>query len=169
MSLFNKDLIPASIHQSLPAGYICRPLQVDDFNRGVLDVLSVLTQVGGTTKQDFEARFNEMLAIKNTYFIVVFVNKNDRVIAVGSVIMEKKFIRSCGTIGHIEDIAVAKSEQGKSIGKKLIDVLTHIGEQQGAYKVILDCSDSNVKFYERCGYKLECNMMAIRFPIPSKL
>jgi hypothetical protein len=61
-------------------------------------------------------------------------------------------IHSCALAGHIEDIAVAKSEQGKKLGIKIIHTLMDISEKVGCYKTTLVCADHNVKFYERCGF-----------------
>ena len=61
-------------------------------------------------------------------------------------------IHSCALAGHIEDIAVSKSEQGKKLGIKIIHTLMAISEQVGCYKTTLVCADHNIKFYERCGF-----------------
>ncbi len=45
-------------------------------------------------------------------------------------------IHQLGRVGHIEDIAVAKDQQGKKLGLHIILALDHIGEQLGCYKVI---------------------------------
>jgi citrate lyase synthetase len=68
-------------------------------------------------------------------------------------------IHSCALAGHIEDIAVAKSEQGKKFGIKIINTLTDISEKVGCYKTTLVCADHNVKFYERCGFAKGQNEM----------
>lgn len=84
--------------------------------------------------------------------------------------MERKFTRGGGIIGHIEDIAVSKSMQGRKLGLKIINSLEAIGRGQGCYKIILDCSKDNIRtsspllhscyladriaFYEKCGYGL---------------
>lgn len=73
-------------------------------------------------------------------------------------------IHLCGLAGHIEDIAVAKSEQGKKLGIKIINTLTYIAETVGCYKTTLVCSDYNVKFYERCGFVKGQNEMVCRSP-----
>jgi glucosamine-phosphate N-acetyltransferase len=52
-SLFSNDLIPEHIASSLPAGYKLRPLQSGDYERGVLDVLAVLTTVGEISKEKY--------------------------------------------------------------------------------------------------------------------
>ena len=69
-------------------------------------------------------------------------------------------------IGHIEDVVVDSSYRGFNLGLKLllfwshwkfdlsriIQELRRVGEAAGCYKVILDCSEKNVGFYERCGF-----------------
>jgi len=67
-----------------------------------------LTQVGPVEKSDFEAQYSEMFPFKSdTYKIIVIVDvAKQRVIASGSLIIERKFIRQLGTAGHIEDIVV---------------------------------------------------------------
>lgn len=47
-------------------------------------------------------------------------------------------------IGHIEDIAVSKSMQGRKLGLRIINALDAIGEAMGCYKIILDCSKNNI-------------------------
>ena len=78
----------------------------------------------------------------------------DKLVATGTVFLEPKFLRSLATAGHIEDIAVDHSMQGKGLGKILINTLTSLSEQAGAYKTILDCSDDNVPFYKKCAYEV---------------
>jgi glucosamine-phosphate N-acetyltransferase len=63
-------------------------------------------------------------------------------------------LRNLGIVGHIEDIAVAKDQQGKRLGLRIIHALDYIAEKAGCYKAILDCSEANRVFYEKCGYKL---------------
>ena len=59
--------------------------------------------------------------------------------------MERKFTRGGGIIGHIEDIAVSKTMQGRKLGLKIINSLEAIGRGQGCYKIILDCSKDNIR------------------------
>lgn len=89
-----------------------------------------------------------------------------QLVAVGTVFVERKFTRGLGVVGHIEDIAVSKSMQGRKLGLYLIKSLEEIARTQGCYKVILDCSTANIRgshidmqrvpltisaFYEKCG------------------
>ena len=52
-TLFSTDLIPQRVTSTLPKGYTLRPLQSSDYDRGVLEVLAVLTSVGEISKSKF--------------------------------------------------------------------------------------------------------------------
>ena len=59
--------------------------------------------------------------------------------------MERKFLRSAGIVGHIEDISVSKSMQGRKLGLRTISTLEGIGRTMGCYKILLDCSKDNIR------------------------
>jgi hypothetical protein len=44
-------------------------------------------------------------------------------------------IHNLGMVGHIEDIAVAKDQQGKKLGLRIIQALDYVAEKVGCYKV----------------------------------
>jgi GNAT superfamily N-acetyltransferase len=117
------------------------------------------------------------------YFPIVIVLKaTDSIIATGTVFNERKFLRGLGCVGHIEDIAVDKTQQGKKLGLRIIQALTGISESLGCYKTILNCSDANIRefgpliewfiacclllqiaFYEKCGFVKKENEM-VKYP-----
>ncbi|EFJ49388.1 hypothetical protein VOLCADRAFT_47170, partial [Volvox carteri f. nagariensis] len=74
-----------------------------------------------------------------------------RVIATAAMIVEIKFIHNCGKVGHIEDVVVDPAYRGKKLGLKLISALVDTAREAGCYKTILDCSEDNAPFYEKCG------------------
>lgn len=49
-----------------------------------------------------------------------------------------------GLVGHIEDIAVSSSAQGRKLGLRIIQALVGISEGLGCYKTILDCNRDNI-------------------------
>jgi hypothetical protein len=87
--LFSASLISPEVVASLPPGYTVRSLQKDDFARGYLDCLRVLTHVGDLTVEDFNERYEEMAQLKGTYCLLVMVYEN-RIVGTGSLIIEKK-------------------------------------------------------------------------------
>lgn len=72
-------------------------------------------------------------------------------------------VHRLGKVGHIEDIAVAKDQQGKKLGLRIIQALDYISEKVGCYKSILDCSEANEGFYVKCGFRRAGLQMAHYF------
>lgn len=148
----------------LPEGYSFRQLQQNDYSNDYLETLKVLTTVGEISPEMFADVFNNWLSLPEIYQPHVITNNDGTVVATGMLFIERKVIHECGSVGHIEDIAVAKSEQGKKLGFSMISGLTEVAKNKGCYKIILDCSPHNVKFYEKCGYKNDGVEMVKRFP-----
>ena len=93
----------------------------------------------------------------NIYYRIVEVD--NKVMGVASLIAINKILRSGSRMGLIEDVAVSSEARGLGLGKLLIEDLLVLGKEVGCYKVILNCSDDNVGFYEKCGmYKAENQM-----------
>ncbi|TID19561.1 glucosamine 6-phosphate N-acetyltransferas-like protein [Venturia nashicola] len=160
--LFSPHLISPTVLGSLPEGYTCRPLQKSDYHSGFLDVLRVLTTVGDITEEAWNERYEWMSKRNDEYFLLVIVDTaretqegkgKGGIVGTGCLVVERKFIHSLGLVGHIEDIAVAKDQQGKKLGLRIIQALDHVAEQVGCYKTILDCSEANEGFYVKCGFR----------------
>ena len=78
----------------------------------------------------------------------------------GTLLIEYKIIHRFGKVGHIEDIIISKKYRGKGLGKFLVKNLMNIAENDfHVYKVILNCSESNIPFYENCGLEKKENQM----------
>ncbi|KAJ9479353.1 Glucosamine 6-phosphate N-acetyltransferase [Pseudozyma hubeiensis] len=161
---FDPNLIPQASKDLLPEDITVRPLASDDYNRGHLRVLADLTQAPDIGFTTWSKQFALQVASPNTYYPIVFIHTpTDQIVACGTMFVEFKFLRGAGLCGHIEDIVVHKDGQGKGLGKRIIEILTEIGKQRGCYKVILDCSEKNVAFYEKCGYHKAGEQMAVYF------
>jgi glucosamine-phosphate N-acetyltransferase len=134
-ALFSSSLISPSVLSALPSDYTCRPLQPTDYKAGFLDVLRVLTTVGDISESAFSERFEWMKKREGEYFILVIVDGAEKIVGTGALIVERKFIHNLGLVGHIEDIAVAKDQQGKKLGLRIIQALDYVAEKVGCYKV----------------------------------
>lgn len=139
--LFSPTLISPEVAAALPESYTIRPLQASDYHAGFLDVLRVLTTVGDVSEQEFAGRFEEMKAPGGVgrgaggYHVLVILDGDKKIVGTGALIVEKKFIHNLGLVGHIEDIAVAKDQQGKKLGLRIIQALDFVAEKVGCYKV----------------------------------
>ncbi|KAI0254522.1 acyl-CoA N-acyltransferase [Lactifluus subvellereus] len=159
--LFPEELIPQHVRDELPPELHIRPLASTDYERGHLSVLSILTQTPDVGAAAWTSQFHALNSAPGTYYILVIVSREtDRIVGTGGVFIERKFLRGLGRVGHIEDIAVAREMQGKKLGLRIIEALTYISENAGCYKTILNCSDANTPFYEKCGYEKRENEMA---------
>lgn len=144
-------------------GYRLRPIELADYKRGALDVLKNLTTVGDISREEFSELVKTWQRNPEIYHTYVVMNPLDKVVAIGSIIIEAKLIHHCGKVGHIEDIAVNSSEQGKRLGLSLIRYLLALGRKNGCYKVILDCDPANEGFYLKCGLSRAGYEMEYRF------
>ena len=90
------------------------------------------------------------------YYIVVIESITEgRIVAAGTLVLEFKFIHENGLVGHIEDIVVESKQRGNQLGRRIIEQLKGIGMSLGCYKVILDCAEKNVGFYEKTGFSVK--------------
>ena len=99
----------------------------------------------------------KILEDPNIHYLVAV--DGEKILGVASIVTINKILRSGSRMGLIEDVAVASEARGLGLGKLLIESLLSLGEELGCYKVVLNCSDANVAFYEKCGmYKAENQM-----------
>jgi glucosamine-phosphate N-acetyltransferase len=93
--------------------------------------------------------------------VFVAVRKNI-VIGSTSLLVEPKFIYAGGRVGHIEDVVVSKDYAKTGIGSNLIRFTVGVARKlYKCKKLILDCSDENMRFYERLGFSYQDNCMTI--------
>ncbi|GER54218.1 glucosamine 6-phosphate N-acetyltransferase [Striga asiatica] len=131
-----------------------RKLEITDKQKGFVELLQQLTVCGPISDEAFEQRFQEIARYGDDHIICVVEDcSSGKIVGTGSVFVEKKFIRNCGKVGHIEDVVVDSGVRGKQLGKKIVGFLSDHARETGCYKVILDCSVVNRAFYERCGFK----------------
>lgn len=89
MSLFPPSLLPTEITSTLPAGFIIRPLEKADFQKGYLDCLTVLTWVGDLSEAEWSDRYDEMAAAKGTYYLLA-IEHAGTIVGTGSLVVERK-------------------------------------------------------------------------------
>ncbi|KAK3035181.1 hypothetical protein RJ639_034569 [Escallonia herrerae] len=144
--------------------YRVRKLEISDKSKGFIELLQQLTVCNFVSDQEFRDRFQELSLCGDDHVICVIEDDHSgKIVATGSVFIEKKFIRNCSKVGHIEDVVVDSNARGLQLGKKVVTYLTDHARSMGCYKVILDCSVDNREFYEKCGFKQKEVQMAKYF------
>jgi glucosamine-phosphate N-acetyltransferase len=170
VSLFDASLLDDKLCE---APFVVRPLRRDDFAKGFMGVLAQLTQIGEVTSATFEHRFDAMAranGVLGTYYVVVVEDTARRaIVGTATLLVEQKFIRGAALAGHVEDVVTDKGVRGAGIGRVLNEALLRLARKVGCYKVMLDCADNNIPFYEKFGYAPKERQMAIYLPPKAKL
>jgi glucosamine-phosphate N-acetyltransferase len=131
-----------------PPEMTIRLMNATDLKRGFLAALSALKPTNLTDEQAVEIFRRRMRSRVQTYVALI----DDRVAGTASLLIEPKFIHNGGTVGHIEDVAVHQAFQHHGIGAALVKHLLDVCRQCDCYKVILDCEDDVIPFYEKLGF-----------------
>jgi glucosamine-phosphate N-acetyltransferase len=56
-----------------------------------------------------------------------------------------------------------KDQQGKKLGFHMLNALNSVAKNVGCRKTILNCSEHNIKFYEKCGFEVSSTEMKREF------
>jgi len=150
---------------------LVRPLQLQDYDKGYLQILSQLTSVGNVSRADFERQYWNMQKSGGYYVTVIEDTRSSRIIGASTLITEFKFIHNCGLRARLEDVVVNNTYRGKQLGKLIVLTVSLLAKKLGCYKMSLDCKDSLIPFYKSIGYKLEpgnANSMIVRYEEISK-
>jgi glucosamine-phosphate N-acetyltransferase len=140
--LFDPSLLRELPVQStqIPSTLKLRPLQLNDYNNGYLQLLAQLTNVGEVSAAQFHSslllyfcvtmpvyfppftdRFNVMRTHPQAYYVCVLANiDTDKIVACASLVLEWKFIHSAGFRGRIEDVVVDEKMRGLKLGNMFV-------------------------------------------------
>jgi glucosamine-phosphate N-acetyltransferase len=108
-------------------------------------------------------KFLEQLATinLNPYHKILVAKIANKIVGTVTILIEPKFIHDLSKVAHIEDVVVDSTMRAHGIGSILINKAIEISKQYGCYKVILDCSEKNVIFYEKLGFTRKELQMAL--------
>ena len=140
-----------------------RKLQKEDVSPDS-DFVRILSQLSSSDNKtcDYSVLWSQYAEQTNSlpvYIHVIVAVDNDVVIGTGSILIERKILRGGGIVGHIEDVVVDKTSRKSGVGRMIINHLVEIAKYSSCYKVILNCDDSNVPFYGKCGFRWSGNEM----------
>lgn len=132
--------------------HMIRELKEQDFQNGFLETIQYLSEIDNIPLDKFLETFQRMK--RNTDNIVfVAVTDEEKVVGVLTLLIEQKFIHGCGRVGHIEDVVVHGDFRGQGIARDLIKKAFEVAEKEECYKVILNCRNELVPFYEKFGFR----------------
>ena len=138
----------------LPSGCHWRFLQEEDYDSNFLPLLAQLTTVGNVSKNQFTRQFGIIKRAKNQHAVVIerVTSGSRKIVATATLFIESKVARRDTRCGHIEDVVVDSAVRGLGLGLTVVHLLLEVAVQANCSEVVLDCSEKNVPFYERCGF-----------------
>lgn len=134
---------------------ILRYITSTDYHDGFIETLNALKP----THISYESYMQIMRNRQKCGIITIVAQYENSVVGTASMIIEEKFYG--GAVAHVEDVAVIEKYHGNGIGRLLMSRLECEARQFGCYKIVLDCNDNNIIFYENCGYKRHINQMRL--------
>src|SRR5919199_3124859 len=134
--------------------FLIREIEIADLQKGFFQSLSNLTELGRIVEDNRRAE-KILSEIKSCPFHRIFVAVKDdgQIIGSTTLLIEQKFIHDGGKVGHIEDVVTRKGYEGIGVGKALVLKALSFAKENKCYKVVLDCSRSNVGFYKKIGFR----------------
>lgn len=129
--------------------FILRNIEYDDFDKGYMDLMYEFTNYNYQITMD---EFINFIDTRDNYRIVVIYSEIEkRIIGAGTIIIVRKIHNN--PIGQIEDVIISEKYRKNGLGKQIIEKLIDIGKNEfKCYKIILNCLEKNIKFYENCGF-----------------
>lgn len=109
------------------------------------------------SKENFDDFVNNLN--RNHIIKVIRYKYTNQIVGSVTIFKENKIIHDMGKVAHIEDLVVDKAVRNFGLGKKLLDIAKK--ESEDCYKIILDCNNENIGFYEKSGFQLKDNHMVI--------
>ncbi|MBN2884499.1 GNAT family N-acetyltransferase [Patescibacteria group bacterium] len=127
-----------------------RQLQISDLQQGsFFQTLSALRTVDKMQESEAEKIFNDCVARGIETYVL---EEDGNIIASARLLFEAKYYHQGRLAAHIEDVATHTDHQGRGLGRALIQHLITVCHEKNCYKIILDCADNIVPFYEKQGF-----------------
>ena len=149
---FPVDLSEANgIYNNRPTVRLARP---DDF-LSLVRVLSQLKTDSIEQHYDFSKGRRILLKIiedENYYLLVAELNKE--IVGTATMLIQKNLTHNGRPYAHIENVVTLSECRKKGIGKLLLSELTNVAKSLDCYKLILNCSLEDSRFYQKAGFSL---------------
>jgi len=134
-----------------------RPIEKEDFDRGYVELLNVLSPSDGLDRKCLE----EVVESLGPWHQIWVMESEGQIVATITFLIERKMIRGGSYVLHIEDVIVHPTHQKQGIGRRLIQKARDVADEYSCYKIILDCSEANAPFYEFCHFQRHQIQMAL--------
>jgi glucosamine-phosphate N-acetyltransferase len=125
---------------------------------------NLIEGTAGLSDKDAQKVLNEIKRNPLHKIFVAVIEADDglpKVVGTTTLLIEPKFIFRGRRVGHIEDVSVRKGFEKMGIGQKLVLHAITIAKLMDCTKIVLDCSDATMPFYEKIGFSYQDNCMKL--------
>lgn len=127
-----------------------RTFQTGDCEKGLVEALRALSPV-----DIHDVILEGTLRTRRPYHqtFVAEDTETGLIIGTASLLIERKPTHKGQEVGHIEDVAVVGPWQGMGVGALLVAACKAEAVNHRCRKIVLECSEEKVGFYEREGFR----------------
>jgi len=140
-----------------------RRLQVSDLHDDYFEIIHQLSPPEDESYVynylELERWFSQLNDEHRVY--ILYDMECNKIVGTSTLLLEKKLSHNFGTVAHIEDVIIHNQYRGHGLGKMLIEYLKYKADIESCYKIVLDCLEDNVEFYEKCGFTQYGRQMVI--------
>ena len=129
-----------------------RKLKTGDTEKGLLEVLDHLSKTREIPPERCAEILRTYAEATGPYRILV-AEEGDRIVSTARAIITWKLSRGGVKAGRISDVATHPNWEGQGIGSQLVTRLIELGRTEGCYRLGLQCSEKNVDWYKRFGFR----------------
>ena len=145
------DIVFTDLH-SLISNF---PENIDSINKSYIDLLTQLTITNHLQNDVFFEQINKIYTNNSKIFIIHKSSPNNPdfiIVATITCFIEPKIIRNARFSAHIEDFVVHNEYRNKGFASKLLSIAKNYASDNNCYKILLDCEEKLVPFYNKFGF-----------------
>lgn len=130
-------------------------LDIEDDNKliKIINIFKLLTQLTNSPPLNYDKVKEIISNLPNNQNIYIYTNSDNEIMGIITLIIEQKLIHSGKCVGHIEDLVIDHKYNKKGIGSELINYCVQKAKDNNCYKVILDCKEELIPFYNKNNFK----------------
>ncbi len=122
----------------------------------LMALLDLLYQLSPKSEEDSKASKRALertlkAMIKNEDYRLAVCDVDGKIAGTATLLVQQNLSHGGRPYGHIENVVTDAASRGKGIGAELVRYLLAEAKKRNCYKVILDCKEDNVSFYEKLG------------------
>lgn len=132
---------------------VIRRLELEDFEKGFLDLLRQLRPMEKNIDNDLFRKLFDQINLSTTHIFVI--EKKSLIVATATLVCMPKFIYAGKCLGQIEDVVVHRRFRKEGIGSSILNFCIKFAKEQlKCHKVALCARPSANSFYLKNGFKV---------------